>query len=80
MFKPSITDPLKNRRSLALIAAANGFFIFPMIIIFVNYKLHISDLLCEKLLSYMALSCMAPVLGYLYAAHKEDGKNAKPPA
>lgn len=82
MLKADKNDPLKNRRLLAMLAAFNGFFVFPVLIILCSYELHISDVLCEKLLNYMAVSVLAPVIGYLYAAHKKDAKDVsnKPPA
>lgn len=76
MFKPNRNDPLKNRRLLAMLAAFNGFFIFPVLVVVASYKLRISDMLCEDLLHYMAASVLAPVFGYLYAAHKKDKKDA----
>lgn len=75
MFKPDKNDPLKNCRLLAMMAAFNGFFIFPALVVIFNYKFHVSDDLCSKLLNYMAASVLAPVIGYLYAAHKKDKKD-----
>jgi hypothetical protein len=72
MFKPTDKDPLKNRRSLALLAAFNGFFVFPVLLIASSYYLKTSDALCEDLLHYMGVSVLAPMIGYLYAAHKKD--------
>lgn len=80
MLKADKNDPLKNRRLLAMLAAFNGFFIFPWIIAVFSYKLHLSDVLCDKLINYMAVSVISPMIGYLYAAHKKDTKDAKPPA
>jgi positive regulator of sigma E activity len=81
MFSPSKEDLLKNRRLLAMVAAANGFFVFPLFVILCSAVLKTSDVLCEHMLTYMGVSMMAPVLGYLYAAHnhdkdKKDGKSS----
>jgi hypothetical protein len=75
MLKPDKNDPLKNRRLLAMMAAFNGFFIFPILVGIGSYVLKLSDLLCEDLLHYMAVTVLAPVMGYLYAAHRKDSKD-----
>lgn len=80
MFSPDPNDVLKNRRTLAMLAAANGFFIFPAFIILCSHYLKTSDSLCGDLIKYMGVSLMGPVLGYLYAAHNQDKKNANSPS
>lgn len=75
MFLPEKDDPLRNRRLLAMLTAVNGFFIFPALIIFCSFQLKISDELCKHLLNYMGVSVIAPITGYLYAAHNKDKKN-----
>ena len=65
-----------------MVAAFNGFFVFPAFIIFCSHVFKTSDTLCGDLLKYMGVSLMGPVFGYLYAAHNQDKKgadNAKPP-
>lgn len=74
MLKPDKNDPLKNRRSLALLAAFNGFFVFPILLLAASYYLKTSDQLCEELLHYMGASVLAPMMAYLYAAHKKDNQ------
>lgn len=75
MLKPDNDDPLKNRRLLAVIAVLNGVFIYPLIVAVFSRFLHISDELCGKLLTYMGISILPPIIGYLYAAHTKDKHN-----
>lgn len=76
MLRPDANDPLKDRRLLAMLAAFNGFFVFPLFITVISIHFKASDSLCKALLVYMGVDCLAPVLGYLYAAHKKDKDNA----
>ncbi len=80
MLTPDENDPLKNRRFLAMLAAANGFFIFPLFIVFCSLYFKTSDTLCVALLKYMGVTLLAPVLGYLYAAHTQDKNDADDPS
>ncbi len=73
MFKPNKNDPLKNRRTLAILAAFHGFFIFPYVLII----LHVSDALGGSLLTYMTTLTAIPIGGYLFAAHKKDSQNVQ---
>lgn len=72
MISPDPDDPLIVRRKLALVAAVSGIFVFPAIIIWSSVHLKTSDDLAKSLLEYMGTACMAPILAYLYAAHKGD--------
>ena len=67
MFKPCKQDPLKNRRTLAIIAFLNAL-AFPYVIV----ALHVSDALGSSLLTFMTALTTVPVGGYLFAAHRKD--------
>lgn len=73
-------DPLSNRRHLAMLAAFNGFFVFPTLVAWFSHEWHVSDELCKHLLNYMGVTMLAPILGYLYSAHAHQQKKDKPDA
>jgi predicted membrane-bound dolichyl-phosphate-mannose-protein mannosyltransferase len=75
MFRLDQDDPLRNRRLLAMLAAFWGFFVFPVLLILANRYLKTTDGLCSDMLKYMAASVLAPIVGYLYSAHKKEGRN-----
>lgn len=72
MLRPDENDPLKNRRLLAMLAAFNGFFVFPVLVIFCAIHWHLSDGVCHDLLHYMGIPVLAPICAYLYSAHKQE--------
>ena len=67
-------DPLSDRRSLAMLAAFNGFFVFPLLVAWFSHAWHLSDELCKHLLNYMGVTMLAPIMGFLYSAHRNDDK------
>jgi hypothetical protein len=55
MFKLERDDKLKARWLLAVIAAVNGFFVFPPFVAYCAIRWHLSDSICGDMLTYMGL-------------------------
>ena len=70
-------DPLADRRKLAMAAAFNGFFLYPLFIAILSFHFKVSDELCKHLLNYMGITMLAPIMGYLYSAHINQQKEGK---